>query len=104
MYLQEHGAEVDITDDPDRAAFRDALGIPSQAASCHTALIEGYTLEGHIPVGAIQQLLADRPDAAGLALPGMPNDSPGMGGNPATWESQPVMLVTDNGDLVPFDY
>ena len=78
--------------------------MPAEAASCHTALVEGYALEGHVPVGAIQQLLAARPDAIGLALPGMPSDSPGMGGNQETWESQPVMLVTNDGKLVPFDY
>jgi hypothetical protein len=57
-----------------------------------------------VPVGAIKRLLADRPDAVGLALPGMPADSPGMGGDPTTWESQPVVLITNDGDLVPFTY
>lgn len=61
-------------------------------------------IEGHVPAGAIRTLLDERPDAAGLALPGMPADSPGMGGNEETWESQPVVLITNDGDLVPFDY
>lgn len=74
------------------------------AASCHTALVDGYVIEGHVPAGAIKVLLEERPDAAGLALPGMPADSPGMGGNEQTWESQPVSLITHDGDLVPFDY
>lgn len=55
-------------------------------------------------MGAIRTLLDERPDAIGLALPGMPADSPGMGGDPETWESQPVSLITRDGDLVPFDY
>ncbi len=50
------------------------------------------------------KLLNDRPDAKGLALPGMPDDSPGMGGDPVSWEAQPVELITSSGDLVPFDF
>jgi hypothetical protein len=61
-------------------------------------------IEGHVPAGAIVKLLADRPDAVGLALPGMPSDSPGMGGDPTTWEAQPVALITTDGELVPFDF
>lgn len=93
-----------MTDDPDRAAYRAEVGVPDEAASCHTAIVNGYALEGHIPVGAIERLLQDRPDAVGLALPGMPTDSPGMGGDVTTWESQPVMLIGHGGSLQPFDY
>lgn len=104
MYLQEHGADVEVTDDPDRATFRARHDIPDDAASCHTATVDGYLIEGHVPVGAIMQLLDDQPDAVGLALPGMPSDSPGMGGDESTWESQPVMLIEHDGSLVPFSY
>lgn len=104
MYLRDHHAEVDTIDDPDRAAYRAELGVPAVAGSCHTALVDGYVLEGHVPVGAIVELLAERPDAIGLALPGMPADSPGMGGDVTTWERQPVMLVRHDGSLEPFDY
>jgi hypothetical protein len=104
VYLQNHSAEVEMTDDPDRAAYRAEVGVPDEAASCHTAIVNGYALEGHIPVGAIERLLQDRPDAVGLALPGMPTDSPGMGGDVTTWESQPVMLIGHDGSLQPFDY
>lgn len=104
MYLQEHGAEVEMTDDANRASFRADRGIPDSAGSCHTAIVEGYVVEGHVPVGAIQRLLEVRPDAVGLALPGMPADSPGMGGDVSTWERQPVVLVGRSGALTPFDY
>ena len=57
-----------------------------------------------MPAGAIVKLLADRPTATGLALRGMPADSPGMGGDPTTWEAQPVELITVDGGLVPFDF
>ena len=104
MYLQEHSAEVDTTDDPDRAAYRSEVGVPHEVASCHTAIVDGYALEGHIPVGAVLRLLEVRPDAVGLALPGMPADSPGMGGDVTTWESQPVVLIGHDGSLQPFEY
>ena len=104
MYLQQHSADVRVTDDPDRSAYRQELGVPEQVASCHTAIVDGYVLEGHVPVGAIVRLLQDRPDAIGLALPGMPADSPGMGGDATTWERQPVLLVGHDASLRSFDY
>ncbi len=104
MYLQQHGAEVSVADDPDRAASRAEIGIPQDAASCHTAMVDGYAVEGHVPVEAIVRLLGERPDAVGLTLPGMPPDSPGMGGDPSTWARQPVMLIAHDGTLSPFEY
>jgi hypothetical protein len=104
VYLQRHGAEVSVADDPDRAASRAEVGIPDEAASCHTAMVDGYAVEGHVPVEAIVRLLDERPDAIGLALPGMPSDSPGMGGDASTWVRQPVMLVAHDGTLTSFDY
>jgi hypothetical protein len=80
------------------------LGIPQEAWSCHTALVDGYVVEGHVPAEAILRLLDERPDAVGLALPGMPADSPGMGGTPETWATQPVVLIDHDGGLTPFDY
>jgi hypothetical protein len=102
--MQQHSAEIEVVDDPDRASFRNEVGLPEEAASCHTAIVDGYVLEGHIPVGAIVRLLEDRPDVIGLALPGMPADSPGMGGGVMTWERQPVLLVRRDGSLTLFDY
>ena len=86
------------------ADFKAQQGVPAGAESCHTALVDGYVIEGHVPAGAILRLLDDRPDAVGLALPGMPADSPGMGGDPVSWESQSVMLIENSGKLVPFDF
>ena len=84
--------------------FKAQNGVPEGAGSCHTALIDGYVVEGHVPVGAITKLLDERPDAVGLALPGMPPDSPGMGGDETSWEAQPVMLILGDGQLVPFEF
>lgn len=104
MYLRTHGATVEMTDDPDRASFREANGIADDAASCHTAEVDGYLIEGHVPVEAIERLLAERPDAVGLALPGMPEDSPGMGGDHNSWATQPVVLMGADGSLTAWDY
>jgi hypothetical protein len=54
------------------------LGLTAETASCHTATVDGYVVEGHVPADDVRRLLAERPDAAGLAVPGMPIGSPGM--------------------------
>ena len=59
--------------------FKMENGIPEAMASCHTARVDGYVIEGHVPVADIRRLLDERPDAVGLAVPGMPWGSPGMG-------------------------
>lgn len=99
MYLRTHGATVDVTDDPERSTYRSGLGIRDEVSSCHTAEVDGYVMEGHVPAQAIERLLSERPDAIGLALPGMPADSPGMGGDAQDWANQPVVLVQADGSL-----
>ncbi len=93
-----------VEDDPDRIRRRQALGIPDAAASCHTALVAGYAVEGHVPIQAIERLLADRPDVVGLTVPGMPGDSPGMGGDESTWSTQDVFAIGHDGSLTAFRY
>jgi hypothetical protein len=95
---------VDLIENPQLAEFKLEHGVPSGAQSCHTALVDGYVVEGHVPAGAIVRLLDDRPDAVGLALPGMPADSPGMTDESDSFESQPVLLIGADGALTPFDY
>ena len=80
------------------------MGVPAEASSCHTALVDGYVVEGHVPVSALVSLLETRPPAVGLTLAGMPPDSPGMGGDEDSWDTQPVMLINYDGSLEPFDY
>lgn len=82
-------------------ALKASLGVPASLRSCHTAEIEGYVLEGHVPAQAIGRLLAERPRAKGLAVPGMLSGTPGMevaGAAPQTYD---VMLFGD-GEPVPF--
>jgi len=77
-HLRQAGFQVEIvnTDAINRVKAR--LGVPDALASCHTAELNGYVIEGHVPAASIQRLLAERPDAKGLAVPGMPVGSPGM--------------------------
>jgi hypothetical protein len=75
--LQKSGFTVTMYDTGNLAARRKA-GIAAQYGSCHTALVDGYALEGHVPVREIERLLRERPTAIGLAVPGMPVGSPGM--------------------------
>ena len=62
----------------DLRAVKTRLGVPPALESCHTALVGGYVIEGHVPAGTIKRLLKERPEVAGLAVPGMPIGSPGM--------------------------
>ena len=77
-YLQRNGFEVKVVNQEDMNAVKQRYGT-ANAASCHTALVGGYVVEGHVPVGAIHKLLATKPKIAGISLPGMPAAAPGMG-------------------------
>lgn len=77
-YLEENGFKVDMIDHANINQVKQRLGT-DQAASCHTVEIEGYVVEGHVPVAAINKMLTEQPAIKGLALPGMPLNSPGMG-------------------------
>jgi hypothetical protein len=79
-YMTSHGYAVESAEEADLSAFKEARGVPRDAWSCHTAVIDGYTVEGHVPLEAIEDLLIERPDIDGIALPGMPPGSPGMSG------------------------
>ena len=79
-YLQAAGWSVRAANDPDIAAFKAGFGLPESTWSCHTAVVAGYAIEGHVPMEAIEDLLATRPDIDGIALPAMPAGSPGMPG------------------------
>ena len=79
-YLREAGVEVRAIVQPDIERVKESFGIPRQMYSCHTTEIAGYFVEGHVPLEAIEKLVAERPDLDGIALPGMPEGAPGMGG------------------------
>ena len=86
-HLRNNGFTATVADTKDMQAVKTRLGVPTELASCHTAEIAGYVIEGHVPAQAIKRLLAEKPDARGLAVPGMPIGSPGMeGGRPEVYE------------------
>ena len=76
--MEENDYTVQVEDVQDLTAVKSQYQVPSQLWSCHTAIVDGYVIEGHVPVDAIERLLSERPDIAGLAVPGMPVGSPGM--------------------------
>ena len=79
----------------DPGVHRRRLGMPDALASCHTAVIEGYVVEGHVPARELKRLLAEHPRALGLAVPAMPRGSPGM--EATVHDPYDVLLVQKNG-------
>lgn len=77
-YIRRAGFSVETSDRSDMEAIKQSYKVPEELYSCHTALIGRYVIEGHVPVSAIQRLLAEQPSIIGLSAPGMPTDSPGM--------------------------
>lgn len=77
-HIKAAGFPVQVVESPDMDSLKQRLGVPGELTSCHTAEVGGYVVEGHVPAAAIRRLLAERPDATGLAVPGMPAGSPGM--------------------------
>jgi hypothetical protein len=76
--LQDHGFKVYVVTEDHLAQVRAKFGVPERLASCHTARLGTYTIEGHVPASAIRRLLQERPAVVGIAVPGMPIGSPGM--------------------------
>jgi len=98
-YLRDHGYVLDIVHTEALDEIRADLGVPLALAGCHLIVIDGYIVEGHVPVSSIERLLSERPNIAGISLPGMPQGSPGMSG---TKEEPFVILEIGEGDPVVF--
>ncbi|MEZ5934097.1 MAG: DUF411 domain-containing protein [Alphaproteobacteria bacterium] len=77
-HLRASGYDVEAEDVADLDAVKRMAGVPGHLLACHTAMVDGYVIEGHTPAAAIRKLLAERPAIRGLAVPGMPAGSPGM--------------------------
>jgi hypothetical protein len=97
-HLVAEGFEVQVKTLANLAEIRKELSVPDDLASCHTAQVNGYILEGHVPADAVVRLLQERPSASGLAVPGMPEGSPGMETNAP--EIYDVVLFGPNGRSV----
>ena len=97
-YLRKEGFEVTAIDQRDLTPVKERAGVKPEMASCHTAMVDGYVIEGHVPAQAIRKLLEERPTTVGLAVPGMPNNSPGMGkmnGKLKTYTMEGELYSTD---------
>jgi hypothetical protein len=77
-HLSAQGFHLETIETPDVEPLKHQYGVPTELQSCHTAILDGYVLEGHVPVEDIKRLLADHPAIVGLAVPGMPVGTPGM--------------------------
>lgn len=99
-HLEQEGFAVDPIDLRDLALVKSMSGISPEQASCHTARIGGYVIEGHVPASDIRRLLRERPKARGLTVPGMPLGSPGMeAANPQPYQ---VLLIGEDGSTSVF--
>jgi hypothetical protein len=96
-HMTAAGFQAQITEVSDPGAVRGTHGVPASVASCHTALIGGYVLEGHVPAEDVRKLLAERPEALGLAVPAMPLGSPGMETPDGQREPYETLLILKGG-------
>jgi hypothetical protein len=96
------GFPVEVRNEDNLNPVKERLGVPVGKGSCHTAEIDGYLIEGHVPVADIRKLLKERPDARGLVVAGMPIGSPGMEAPDGSAESFAVELVARDGSTRPY--
>jgi len=93
-HLRANGFKVNAIDTNDVEKHKKVSGLPQKLYACHTAHVGGYVIEGHVPASAIKRLLAEKPAVTGLAVPGMPAGSPGMGGKKVRF---PVLTFDEAG-------
>ena len=101
--MARDGFRVETVDTDRVAAIRDSLGMPGDLAACHTATVGGYAVEGHVPPDAVRRLLAERPDARGIAVPGMPIGSVGMEQGD-TRQPYDVLLISRDGEAAVYEH
>jgi hypothetical protein len=96
-HMRDAGFPVEVRDADNLEPVKSRLGVPYGKGSCHTAEVDGYFVEGHVPAEDIKRLLAERPDVRGLALPGMPIGSPGMESPDGRVQPYTVEVVAEDG-------
>jgi hypothetical protein len=102
--LRDAGFQVEVNDVDNLNAVKQRVGLPYGMGSCHTAEVNGYFVEGHVPVEDIKRLLRERPDAKGIAVPGMPVGSPGMESPSGQVQPYDVMLVARDGSATVYSH
>lgn len=101
-HIAAAGYPTSVEDTSDMAVIKNRLRVPEKLGSCHTAQVGAYVLEGHVPAAALAKLLTEKPDAIGLAVPGMPTGSPGMEVAGASPDSYDVILFARDGSTRPY--
>lgn len=94
-YLRTNGFEVEVKPTNDLNEISSKAGVPENIQGCHTMFVEGYVVDGHVPVNVVRKLLSERPAIAGITLPGMPLGAPGMTGTKSS--SFTIYAVTKDG-------
>lgn len=100
-YMRDQGFPVEIESKLNMQPVKDQVGIPSSLEACHTAVVESYVVEGHVPAEDVKRLLRERPEVKGLAVPGMPVGSPGMERGDRV-EPYDVLAFTSEGETSVF--
>ncbi len=99
-HLRTSKFKVTVNEVTSTAEYRKQYGVPAKLQSCHTAVVDGYTIEGHVPAADMQRMLKEKPKAKGIAVPGMPAGSPGMESDRR--EAYTVFQFDDKGALSSF--
>jgi hypothetical protein len=100
--MEDNGYDLQVEDVQNLGVIKSRYDVPLQLQSCHTAIVDGYIIEGHVPVAEVDRLLTDRPDIAGLAVTGMPIGSPGMEAAGADGQPYDVIAFDKAGNLEVF--
>lgn len=101
-YLRDNGFTVTVHDEAGMDRIKDELGVPQSLRSCHTAIVDNYLIEGHVPAADIRRLLSERPKVTGLTAPGMPSESPGMAKPGAQPKGYDVLAFQPDGTTQTF--
>lgn len=100
-HLRKAGFKVEVHNDSDLNHIKQVLGVPESLSSCHTAMVNGYVIEGHVPAADIRRLMVEKPAIRGLAVPGMPIGSPGMEARDKQ-EPYDVLAIPASGEATVF--
>ncbi len=100
--MEQNGYTAKVEDVQNLAEVKTRYQVPVELQSCHTAIVDGYIIEGHVPVAEIERLVSERPDIVGLAVPGMPVGSPGMEVEGAVPQPYQVIVFDKSGNTELF--
>ena len=101
-HMRQAGFPVEARNENDMGPIKAGAGVPAGKGSCHTAMVDGYFIEGHVPATDVKRLLAESPEARGLTVPGMPAGSPGMEMPDGRVQPYAVELVATDGSITEF--